>query len=247
MLSEYGQNNNYVNMRIILLIVLLFSFHSVNAQKRLDDVLHLSNGGVVRGKLLLDSGLLVRVQTVDGNIWVFGKSDISSISKEASFRTFNIKSKGYGHYTELGPLVAGKTTIDGVTTAAFSFQMVNGYKFNKYLFTGIGAGVDLYATQTIIPVFGSIRGDFSKGGDIIPFYFADAGFGFNITQNSSAGNDFKGGLMYAAGFGAKIPFNRTAGFMLSVGYRFQKTSFTQETGVRNIEYRRLALRAGFWL
>lgn len=234
-------------MRIILLVLLLFSVDTVTAQKKTDDVLHLLNGGVVRGKLLPDSGLLVRVQTIDGSIWVFPRSDINFISKEASLRTYNYRSKGYGHYTELGPLVAGKTTIEGVTTAAFSFQMVNGYKFNKYLFTGIGAGVDLYATQTIIPVFGSIRGDFSKGGDFIPFYFVDAGYGFNITQNSSAGNDFKGGILYAGGIGVKIPFNRTAGFMLSVGYRFQKTSFTQETGVRNIEYRRLALRAGFWL
>ncbi|ULQ51389.1 hypothetical protein [Flavihumibacter fluvii] len=234
-------------MRGIFIWILLLGMHVAIAQKNSDDVIHLKNGGAVRGKILADSALQVKIQTADGSIWVFRKDEIDFISKEARFRTFSYKDKGFAHFTELGPLVAGKTTIEGVTTAAFSFQMVNGYKFNQYLFTGIGAGVDLYATQSIIPVFGSIRGDISKNGTIIPFYFIDAGYGINITQNSSAGSDFGGGLMYAGGLGVKIPFNRSAGFLLSIGYRMQKTNFVQESQVRNIEYRRLALRAGFWL
>lgn len=217
------------------------------AQGRKEDVLYLNNGGVIRGTRLADSLSMIRIRTADGSIWVYSSGDVKAIQKETSYHSYTYKRKGFSHFTELGPLVAGKTTIDGVTTAAFSFQTVNGYKFQPYLFSGLGVGVDLYATQTVIPAFGSIRGDFLTSGTVIPFYFADAGYGFNITQNSSTGTDFKGGLLYAGGIGIKIPFNRSAGFLLSFGYRYQKTSYVQDGADNSIKYRRLAIRAGFWL
>ena len=112
---------------------------------------------------------------------------------------------------------------------------------------GIGVGADLYATQTILPVFVSIRGDFLESDRTIPFYFVDAGYGINITQKSDNGSAFKCGLMYAAGLGLKIPFNRNAGFLLSFGYRYQKTAYTYNAASTEITYTRLAVRAGFFL
>jgi hypothetical protein len=234
-------------MRRLMLICLMFTGAMVMAQGKKEDVIYLNNGGVLRGTRLSDSLSMIRIRTADGSIWVYPLTDVKSVQKEASYNSYAYKPKGFGHFTELGPLVAGKTTIDGVTTAAFSFQTVNGYKFQPYLFSGLGVGVDLYATQTVIPVFGSIRGDLYKQGSVIPFYFVDAGYGFNITQNSSTGTDFKGGLLYAGGIGIKIPFNRSAGFLLSFGYRYQQTSYLQEGVDNHIKYRRLAIRAGFWL
>src|SRR5215475_12882171 len=90
-------------------------------------------------------------------------------------------SGSFSHYTEIGALAATKNRPDNVTTAAFTFQTVNGYKFNQYLFTGIGVAADLYAKQTIVPVFASVRGDFIHTGIFIPFYFVDGGYGFDIT------------------------------------------------------------------
>lgn len=234
-------------MRRLMLISLLLSGMMALAQGRKEDVLYLNNGGVLRGTRLTDSLSMIRIRTADGSIWVYTPAEVKSVQKEASYHSYAVKQKGFAHYTELGPLVAGKTTIDGVTTAAFSFQTVNGYRFHPSFFSGLGVGVDLYATQTIIPVFGSIRGDLYKSGTVIPFYFADAGYGINITQNSSTGTDFKGGLLYAGGIGIKIPFNRTAGFLLSFGYRYQQTSYIQDNKDNSIKYRRLAIRAGFWL
>ena len=40
----------------------------------------------------------------------------------------------FGHYTEIGALATTRTTPDNVTTAAFSFQMVNGYRFSQASF-----------------------------------------------------------------------------------------------------------------
>ena len=97
-------------------------------------------------------------------------TDIQEIKSEESLKKPVIlyKEKGYVHYTELGPLAGSNRASNGVTTSAFSFQTVNGYKFNQYLFTGIGIGADLYAVQTFIPIILSVRGDFTKKGNKIP-------------------------------------------------------------------------------
>ncbi|KYP15422.1 hypothetical protein [Flavihumibacter sp. CACIAM 22H1] len=224
----------------------LFCFSSFGQGKK-EDVLYLKNGSIIRGKILENNDQQAGIQVQDGTVWKFSKAEILEIKSENRFRNLHYKSKGFAHFTELGPLVAGKTTVAGVTTAAFSFQTINGYKFSQAAMVGFGTGVDLYATQTVVPLFASFRGDLSSKGTVLPFYFIDAGYGANITQNAPNGEDFKGGLLYAAGLGVKIPFNRSAGFLLSMGYRYQKTS--SERGLDKFEttYRRLAIRAGFFL
>jgi len=237
-------------MKKFTLTILLFSIfiNTINAQSAtLEDVVYLKNQWVVRGKLIEQNSNSIKIQTHDGNIFVFPISDIDRIAKEKSWKNFNYKEHGFANFTELGPLVAGKTTIEGVTTAAFSFQTVNGYKFSQSAMAGIGVGADLYATQTVLPIFASFRGDLSKTGSVIPFYFVDAGYGINITQNSANGTDFRGGVMYAVGLGLKIPFNRSAGFLLGLGYRYQKTSYDYNSTSTEITYSRLAIRAGFFL
>lgn len=157
-----------------------------------------------------------------------------------------VRPTHFGHYTEIGALAATRNRPDNVTTAAFSFQTVNGYKFNPRFFTGIGVAADLYATQTIIPVFVSIRSDFLTHGAFIPFGFVDGGYGIDITS-SSTDISYKSGAMFAAGIGFKIPVKESAGFLVSFGYRLQKGA-TVQSGVRNnYDNNRIALRAGFSL
>ncbi|MES1214504.1 MAG: hypothetical protein ABUT20_03220 [Bacteroidota bacterium] len=154
--------------------------------------------------------------------------------------------KGFSHYTEIGALAATKNRPDNVTTAAFTFQTVNGYKFNRHLFTGIGVAADLYATQTIVPVFASIRGDLVNKGVFVPFYFVDGGYGIDITSSTTT-ISYKSGTMFAVGMGFKIPINNGPGFLVSFGYRLQKGA-TVESGIRNnYNNNRIALRAGFYL
>jgi hypothetical protein len=235
--------------RFTIAFLLFFVFVScINAQSAgTEDVVYLKNQWVLRGKIIEQNTNTLKIQTHEGNIFVFTSAEVDKIAKENIWRSFIYKKHGFAHFTELGPLVAGKTTIDGVTTAAFSFQTVNGYKFSQYAMTGMGIGADLYATQTLLPVFVSFRGDISKTGSVIPYYFADAGYGINITQNSANSTAFKGGPMYAIGLGLKIPFNRTAGFLLSLGYRYQKTSYDYNNVSTDFIYNRLAIRAGFFL
>jgi hypothetical protein len=238
----------YLMVRFLLL---LFCFcciiNGLFAQKATEDVIYLKNQWIIRGTITGSDSATVKIITHDGNTLAFNTNEVDKVVKEKHWNGFIYRRNGFANFTELGPLIAGKTTIDGVTTAAFSFQTVNGYKLSQYAMLGLGLGADLYATQTILPVFGSFRGDLSKQGSVTPFYFGDAGYGINITQNSANGTAFKGGLLYALGLGLKIPFNRANGFLLSAGYRYQKTSYTTGNSSTEVFYKRLAIRAGFFL
>jgi hypothetical protein len=235
--------------KILFLGIICFHLNgAIRAQSgKQEDVLYLKNEWVIRGKILVHNESGVKLQTVDGNIFYFKTEEITRITREDKWNSFVNKKNGFASFTELGPLIAGKPTADGVTTAAFSFETVNGYKFSQYAFVGLGVGADLYAIQTIIPVFISFRGDILKHGTVIPYYFGNCGYGINITQSSSASEQFKGGIQYALGIGLKIPFNKNAGFLFSVGYNYQKTSYVQQGVNKDADYNRLAVRAGFFL
>jgi hypothetical protein len=250
MILDPGQIVRYLFMKKILLlgILLLVLNAELQAQSgKMEDVVYLKNEWVIRGTIIFRNETGVKIQTGEGNIYYFKTEEIIRVTREEGWNNFVYKKRGFSSFTELGPLIAGKPTADGVTTAAFSFQTINGYKFSQYAFLGLGIGADLYAIQTIIPVFASFRGDISKRGTVIPYYFGNLGYGINITQGSTASADFNGGLQYALGIGLKIPFNRNAGFLFSLGYNYQKTSYIQQGINKNAVYNRLAVRAGFFL
>ncbi len=233
-------------------LFVIFLYQPVFAQRPADDVLYLKNGWILRGKLLSPAtDEAVKIQTNDGNTFVFSRPEVQEIKTEPALRYQNIRyrNRGYAHFTELGVMASGNNVNElGVTTSAFTFHTVNGYKFSQGLYTGLGAGVDLYASQTFIPVFASIRGDFTRKGILIPYYYIDGGWGLNGTTNLPDKKQL-GGLHLATGIGMKVLFNGNAGFLLSLGYYFQGTAIETATdGVitrEDINYNRVAIRAGF--
>ncbi|WP_051291228.1 hypothetical protein [Pedobacter glucosidilyticus] len=227
------------------IFIVLLSLQSL-AQKK-EDVIYLLNGWVIRGKIISKEQDKISIQSVDRNLYVFEANEIKEITEEEIPPVFNIKQKGFGHFTELGPLASQNTGELNVNTSAFSFQTINGYKFNQFLFTGLGAGIDLYATQTFFPVIGTIRGDFRAGKQFVPFYFTDFGYGFNGTKNTITGVSYEGGTVFAAGIGLKIGLSNNAGVMISIGYRDQRYGTVQQNLKTRNNYQRIALRAGFYL
>jgi hypothetical protein len=231
------------------IIILMLCIVSVNifAQKQNDDVLYLKNGSIYRGKIVDKNQQTLKLETYEKNTIAFQVADIQSIKSEPTLRKSAItyKEKGFVHYTELGPLAMSNRASNGVTTSAFSFQTTNGYKFNQYLFTGVGVGADLYAVQTFVPIVLSVRGDFTKTSNKIPFYFVEGGYSINATSNDVAGITYKGGNTFAAGIGLKILFQENTGFVIGAGYRFQRSELVEKTKTTIEDFNRLNLRIGF--
>jgi hypothetical protein len=232
--------------KILTLIFCIITFNTFS-QKINDDVLYLKNGSIYRGKIIEKNEQTIKLETYEKNIYAVQVSDIQEIKSEESLKKPVIlyKEKGFVHYTELGPLAMSNRASNGVTTSAFSFQTTNGYKFNKYLFTGIGIGADLYAIQTFVPIVLSVRGDFTKKGNKIPFYFVEGGYSINATSNDVDGIKYKGGNTFAAGVGLKILFNENTGFVIGAGYRFQRSELVEKTKTTIEDFDRLTLRIGF--
>ncbi len=225
---------------IVLFITFCFTLLNVRAQET-KDVVYLKNGWVINGKIIENGDAKLKIETSDKNIFVFLKSDIIEIKKEKILKeTFKYKTKGFMNYTEMGPLGASNRASNNVTTSAFSLQTINGYKFSQYFYTGAGFGIDLYALQTLLPVFASIRGDLIKNKNLIPYYFVDGGYSINSTINDDPTKKFEGGPMFACGLGLKILFANNAGFTFSLGYRYQQAN-VEPLNIPN----RLAIRAGF--
>ena len=214
-------------------------------------MLYLRNGGVLHGQRLPLSAELpgtVRLRLPTRDVLAFALADIDSIKQQPVPVLTTERRRGFGHYTELGALAA-RNTNSSVNTSAFSFQTVNGFRFRPVAFVGLGVGIDLYATQSILPVFGSLRGDLLTRGPLRPFYFLDGGYGFNITGRDEAVAGpvtYAGGALWAAGLGLKVLFSNNTGFLVSLGYRAQQTALTRDGQPRqNIDFQRLAVRAGF--
>jgi len=226
-------------------LFILYFFTGSFGQKNQYVRIVLKNGSVLKGRLL-EQQHMVKLEMFDKSIFSFRTEEVEKIENEKYINpNINYKQKGFVHYTELGPLAMSNRASNGVTTSAFSFQTTNGYKFNQWFYTGLGIGADLYAVQTFIPVVLSIRGDFIKRGDKLPFYFIEGGHGFNATSNDVDSVRFGGGPTMAAGIGLKILFNNNTGFTISAGYRFQRSSVQQQGIEKKEDFNRLTLRAGF--
>jgi hypothetical protein len=226
--------------------LVLCSFSSFSQGKAYRDVVRLFNGWVIRGDILEQTDSSVRIRTRDGNEFVFRAGEVKQIGREP-LPEANGPGRRWTGWVELGPLIAGRTTQNGVTTAAFSFQTAVSHQWKPWFGAGIGVGADLYATQTLLPFFASIRGDWWTTRAATWYYFLDGGYGQNITQPSAGTGGFHGGALYAGGLGWRVPFSSGAGFLLSIGYRFQHTSYVAGAIRQPEDYRRLALRAGFYL
>jgi hypothetical protein len=232
--------------RVPLLLLLWLGGAWPTVAQTMQDVLTLKNGWQLRGRVTTTPDS-VRITVYGGSRFGFGRAEVLQLTQERFVSpAIRYRARGFVQFTELGPLAAGNRASNGTTTSAFSLQTVNGYKFSQWVFLGVGAGVDLYAVQTFVPVFVSLRGDLSRRAPRIPFYFLDGGYGLNATTNDVPGAVFGGGPMGAAGLGLKILFEGNTGFILSAGYRFQQTTLTTAgLGPQRNTFVRVALRAGF--
>lgn len=230
------------SIKIIFLLLLVFfvNGHSYAQTDEKQGKVYLKNKWILKGQITRAISDSIIIQSNSDQRFVFASNEVDSIVyvKQMPFR--------FGHYTEIGALAATRNRPDNVTTAAFSFQIINGYHFREKHFLGLGVAADLYATQTIIPVFASFRTDLVGSGKLIPYYFVDMGYGADIT-NSSIGISYRGGLMFASGLGFKIPLGTQAGFHVNIGYRLQKGRIIISDHNRAYDNHRIALRAGFYL
>ncbi len=243
---------------IFLISSAVYGQSAKDKDDKLEQEIHLENGWIIRGKILEETNEKVRVETREGNVFVFTKDKITSISYKKRPKKSSEESGGYSpmHHLLTGGIMTGKNVSRTDRNVAFSFFSSSGLHLNANVQLGLGYGVDLYREVVIAPVAVDIRIDLLKKSVATPFIFGNLGYGLAISNRSdSFGNDplqvweNKGGLRYNGGLGMKVRNGMGVNWVISVGYFYQKSMQEKQhwTGgklEKTVQYRRLSINTG---
>ena len=235
--------------RFFFFCFLTFAVICVSAQDY-RDVVFLKNGSVIKGfyRELYPSDTL-RMETIDGGIFVCAMSDVVRIAKErTSLYVVNIQDeasmpkrvwrpRGYRGFLEYGQ----DTSIKDSRLKTTLLLTAHGYQFNRHIFLGGG-----FAAESIEYTSNSFRLSFSKRAfpvfacgqlnilstQISPFIDCRAGYTLNVIQ----------GLYLNPAIGVDFGITPRTGGYLSIGYLLHK--YHDEENNTPSRYEALSIHVG---
>jgi hypothetical protein len=236
--------------RLILVFLLLIAAGPLTAQEFSEDVVYLKNGSIIRGTILEQKpGEYIKIATHDRNIWVFKMEEVEKITRE----TVVIKGKepvmlrpdGYYNVSEVGFSISRQ--MWGGYSTGFSANTINGYKFNRFLATGVLVGIDHYYGLPMIPMGVDVRGTLLKRS-VSPYYYAQAAYSVPMPYENDLA-DYDGDIMLQAGMGMLFAINEDFGMVISTGYKVQKLTKRYENWggsetTENNSYKRISFKLG---
>lgn len=210
--------------RFLLLICLALCGVAFGFSQNYQDVVYLKNGSVIRGVVVEQvPGVSLKVQTSDGNMFVYEMSEVEKMTKEASPRQYGRQGNNYGGlqnlsrgyrpngyrgFMELG----GGPGVGDYGDGFVSFSTSHGGQISPYFFLGAGIGFDYhFGWETIsIPIFADLRANFLDN-NITPYFGMKIGYSvFDIT-----------GFYFNPTLGVDFALDSRLGFNFSLGYNLQ--------------------------
>lgn len=198
---------------LTLFLILLCCSLSISAQKYIETV-HLKNGSIIHGVIVEQvPNESLKIQTQDGNLFVFQMNEISKITKDiptrSSFKTSEIRT-GYRGFVDLGYSIG----VGDYKADRLEFSTSHGYQFNPYFYLGAGAALNYFHDGDVasVPLFANPRLDFSTG-QISPFI--DLKVGYTVSE-------YVEGFYLSPSIGARFNLQNNKGINLSLGYTMQK-------------------------
>jgi len=249
-----GPGMNKATVVLFCLLMSMLWLDPARAQNKTQDAVYLHNGSMVRGQIIerIENDH-VKIETVDGCIWVFPMSDvreIATVDQQRSRKDFEYQQKGFYNLTDAG-ILTGKTKTQSVHS--LSVQSVSGYQISKHFAAGVGVGFEKFDIA-LAPVFGEGRYYVLKGR-FSPFIALQGGYGIPLENYRDQENEWinKGGLMANANVGIRNYINSNIGFVVSAGFRHQQSISKQdwwwfsENDYSSIvhQYNRFVFRIGF--
>ncbi|MFN0214938.1 MAG: hypothetical protein ACKVT2_11845 [Saprospiraceae bacterium] len=214
------------NITTLLVLLILARAGFAQEKETCNDVVYLTNGSVFRGKIIeyQHDGELIMASWSGGQMRL-PSQNVKKIEQKCrgdkrvpmSQRAYTFRESGWYHATRAA-------AIWGQNGVGFGLQHSSGWKFNRLLSIGIGAGIENLTPKTddvsTYPVFAEARGYLSPKY-ISPFYAIGFGWGFAGKENDFDGGfeeDWSGGLMTQWQIGYRLGNNLT----FHGGIRFQR-------------------------
>lgn len=171
--------------------------------------------------------------------------------------------KGYQKSIEAGASIG----VGDYSNNTFGIAMINGYRFNNYLFAGVGVGFGYsnalngvnikygtteYRTDAyLIPVFANIKANLTTG-KVSPFFQLNIGYTFDVNQYLRDAP----GFMIEPAFGVDFNLDTKKAIYVLAGFNLQHSeySFTRNVGTTTDNWdittksemlKAISLRVGF--
>jgi len=211
----------------ILSILLLFFPGFLSAQK-LEDVIYLSDGSIIRGIILEDSsGSITKILNHAGDVWAFNTLEIDSVKREKPFEYKALKFNQPGMEYNINAELLMRSNTNAVGNAVIPGLIIGaGYRFCQYFTAGADFGMEFYE-QMAIPVSVSLRVKPSSRA-LSPFVILRTGYTLP-TENRPDDWDFEydnfGGIHYTIGGGLEKIMNENTSFLFTFSYHYQELRY----------------------
>ncbi len=213
-----------------VLVMFTVSFHSYG-QSRLQDVVYLKDGGVMRGVIQQQDDKTVKIEIAGGSVFVIHQNEIDTALKNEKINfdgtRFQQKQSGYFNISQVGCPFGTQAPdyyqSETQLATGFNVQTIHGFRFHSNFLAGAGLGIDL-VTHPMLQLFGDARYEILKSR-ATPYIYGDAGYGFDLAadiNNEYQHTEYSGGAFYGTGVGMRFNFRDAGAFMFDMGFR--KTS-----------------------
>ena len=243
---------------LFTIIAALFFTIASFAQGNMEDVVYMKDGSIYRGQIQeIIPNQAVKIELLGGSVIALQMNDVTKITKEAKvqqnvgFERSNTAYKDTARkqfkYRDKGYFFQSQLLFENLQGG---LRIINGYKFNRFGYLGIGVGVDFllkdnfvihnsgngYAdlTGVYLPLFLYHQGDILKK-KITPFYTIEAGVAVSPGGFPFVGQDIYGGGgsrkvagIGGLGFGVKFHTKRRVHFSLLANLNFKAVRYREE-------------------
>jgi hypothetical protein len=220
-------------MKLLNLIVgILFLFPlTLSAQERVEDVVYLKNGSIIRGEITeMKENEFLKIETTGSNLFVINLDEVESIRQEPVSGRYHFKEKGYMNRS-------GFEILNASDGSSLRFYMVNGYQFNSQFGAGFGIGITPYNDPlTLIPFFVEMNLRFLESNSS-PYIYLKAGYNFSVHHEDNVEiNGHRGGLLFNPGLGLQFNLRSGLGMFINAGYNIDNSSYEFDTwGPQTVE------------
>lgn len=244
-------------MKLFIAPLLLLLVFTATAQESMEDVVYLKNGSIYRGILVEQvPNESYKIQIAGGSIVSVTVAEVLKITKEQRWQSpYKADAPApkadeyrprHARYTDSTYVPGYKKNRKYFFTAELrggpgngGVRIINGYKFGRFGYLGIGVGIDgasftnvgalsVNSDGVYLPIVIRYQGDILRTR-ITPFYYAEAGYAAHPVNGpfmSSDGEHF-GGPLATVGFGCKFNTKRRVNFNLSLNATWRSNFFNE--------------------